>query len=407
MERMSCFCAPAALWETDFLPARLTNYDTSWLDTAMQESDLMWLGCGREKVFFCFDGDLELMHPEDVSPLGHPPIDVAPEDTDQKEHSTDLDALFPDSKAGYDFGTLLRRTDMSASELSQVLWAFVWKGIVSNDTVVALGKGIENKFAFPKHFKNRHNQITGRRRMRGLRPQRGFRPKLSKWTGALPFSGSWRITEKEPLDPDLLEAAERSKERIRLLLERYGILFRELLLKEHNNFQWRRLFRSLRLMELSGEIVSGYFFTDIPGPQFMSHSGFQVLQRLSPGREVYWLNALDPASMCGTQVKTLKDGLPRRLAGTHLVYCGDRLVLVSQRSGRELTLHVEADDPEIQSYLGVLRHLLTRRVQPLRQITVELINGAPAAESPYADALRISFDVSSEYKQLKLYRKDM
>jgi hypothetical protein len=31
-------------------------------------------------------------------------------------------------------------------------------------------------------------------------------------------------------------------------------------------------------MELSGEVLSGYFFKDFPGPQFISSRAFQTLQ---------------------------------------------------------------------------------------------------------------------------------
>ena len=56
----------------------------------------------------------------------------------------------------------------------------------------------------------------------------------------------------------------------RLLLDRYGILFRELLQRELPAFRWSSVFRSLRIMELSGEILAGYFFHGIPGPHSLS-----------------------------------------------------------------------------------------------------------------------------------------
>jgi ATP-dependent Lhr-like helicase len=405
MDQLSCFCASAALWETDILPARLDNYDTSWLDTAMQENDLMWVGCGREKICFCFQPDLDLIQREDGWPEPDRPVEYLHGDSDQTKHGATLHVLFPDTGAGYDFWSLQRRTDMPVSKLSRILWEGVWRGIVTNDTVVSLRKGIENRFTVPEHGETTQNTRNGQRRVHKSMHRRGFRNRFSKWKGALPYIGNWRKMEKQVVESDILEAAERTKERVRLLLDRYGILFRELLFKEPKPFQWQRLFRALRLMELSGEIVSGYFFKDIPGPQFISRKGFQHLRSLSPGKEVFWLNALDPASLCGVPIQSLKDHLPPKIGSTHLVYCGDRLVLVSRRNGRELTFHVNADDPDIQSYLGVLRHLMSRQFQALRQVTVETINGLPAAESPFLNALKLSFDTLVEYKQVVLYRK--
>ncbi len=81
----------------------------------------------------------------------------------------------------------------------------------------------------------------------------------------------------------LLARAEREKERVRLLLDRYGVLFRELLQNELPAFSWGNIFRALRLMELSGEVLTGYFFEGVPGPQFISHEAFRMLQNKISG----------------------------------------------------------------------------------------------------------------------------
>ena len=81
------------------------------------------------------------------------------------------------------------------------------------------------------------------------------------------------------------------------------------------------------------------------------------------------------------------------------------MVLISQRNGKKLTFNVAVDDPQIQEYLIVFRHLLTRRFRPLRQITVETINEEDASRNPFVDVLRVSFDVLVDYKHLVLYRK--
>ena len=198
---------------------------------------------------------------------------------------------------------------------------------------------------------------------------------------------------------------ERDKERVRLLLDRYGILFRELLQNELPAFSWRNVFRALRLMELSGEVLTGYFFEGVPGPQFISHEAFRMLQRKFPEDSVYWICATDPASVCGIRLDALKGKLPRRLPGTHLVYHGSKLVMESRRSGKTLIFHVPENDPHLQSYLGLFHHLLTRRFQPMRRIVIETINGEDASSSPYSDALKINFDLTSDFRNLVLYQK--
>ncbi len=97
------------------------------------------------------------------------------------------------------------------------------------------------------------------------------------------------------------------------------------------------------------------------------------------------MNATDPASLCGLQLDFFKTHLPKRLIGNHLVYHGSRLVLVSDRQGRSLNFLIEANDPDIQSYLCTLRHLLFRVFQPRKKIPIKTINGNNAAHSEYLD----------------------
>ena len=198
---------------------------------------------------------------------------------------------------------------------------------------------------------------------------------------------------------DLLDAEELNKDRARLLLDRYGVVFRELLLRELPPLQWRALFRALRIMELSGEAVTGQFFDGIPGLQFASHAAVRQLQRGLPADRIFWLNATDPASPSGLG---LLDDLPRRVPSNHLVFHGTRLVCTSERRGRGLTFHVGPEHPDLPRYLGFLKALLTRQVRPVRSITLEQINDEPATSSAYRAALEAVFRVTGDRGGLML-----
>jgi ATP-dependent Lhr-like helicase len=219
------------------------------------------------------------------------------------------------------------------------------------------------------------------------------------------FVGNWHIIPKPELPDDLIENEERRKDRVRFLLDRYGILFRELLQKEWPALRWSAVFRALRIMELSGEVISGIFFHGIPGPQFISQEAFGKLQRKLPEDVIYWMNATDPASLCGVQMDSLRGMLPPRVATTHLVYRGRELTVISKRNGKDLSFFVSHDDTDLPKYFISLRHLLTRKFQPLRRIAVETINGEKATDSPYVQAFRSSFDVSVDPKEVVLFRK--
>ena len=106
----------------------------------------------------------------------------------------------------------------------------------------------------------------------------------------------------------------------------------------------------------------------------------------------------------GSGLEGMPDRLPARLPSTHLVYHGVRLVLISRRYGKELEILVPPGEPQFPEYLSFFKVLLTREFNPVKRIFVELINGEPAAASPYAEALKGS-GFQESYKGLELWRK--
>ncbi len=373
LETLFGWSAPAAAWESDLLPARLSPYYPSWLDSLMQESDLEWLGCGPGRLTFAFPTDRELFRePQETAP------------------GLDPQRLFPERRGRYDLAELAQHSGESTARVSDRLWQLAWEGQVTNDSFLAVRKGIENKF---QPVEPRKPQRSSRRH--------GF----ERWRTSRPSYGGWKLVEPEDASRDALELEELNKDRIRVLLARYGVLFRELLLRELPPLQWSRLFRTLRLMELSGEVLAGQFFQGVRGLQLISQAAFRELRRGLPEDAVWWLAAGDPASLCGVEIEGLKASLPARQATTYLVYHGRRPVLVAKRRGRELDPRVGPDHPHLESYLGVLKMLLTRDVQPLPSIDVETIAGEPAVASPYRAKLAEIFHVTAEPRALKLWKR--
>jgi ATP-dependent Lhr-like helicase len=191
---------------------------------------------------------------------------------------------------------------------------------------------------------------------------------------------------------------------VRQLAARYGVLFRELLENELPPLRWSALFRTMRMMELSGELVTGRFFDGIPGPQFALPG---ITAELPPpaaradsaAEPVWWVNACDPASLCGVAVPGLKETLPSRLPTTHVVFRGCTVVLVSRRRARDLEFRVPPDDPLLPGFLAFIRVMVGRDVRPSAAVHVETVNGVGALESPYRPAL-LSFGFAEDYRRL-------
>mgnify|MGYP001478840097 CR=1 FL=1 len=382
LNQLLCWAAPAALWESDILPARLKAYQPEWMDALVQNhEDLRWIGRQGRKVLFCFHAELDLIAPEEKKT----PCSQALED------------LFPEAEGRYPFSALERASQSSAAALNDRLWGWVWQAKVSNDAFAALRRGVETGFKMP----DAHTAVTTTRH-----PGRPGRSAFQRWRGARPAVGNWfRLIFPEDND-DLLDREELRKDRVRLLLERYGILFRELLARELPMLRWGPLFRSLRLMELSGEVLAGHFFEGIAGLQFIASHTLPDLSRAFHREAIFWLNAQDPASLCGLDLPQLRGRLPRRLPGVHLVYHGERPVIFSHGLGAHLEILVPPDHPHLEACFGFLDHLLTRRVAPLRGIGVQRINQAPAPrQEAYVAVLAKRFDVSVDPKEITLHRR--
>ncbi|MFP4407302.1 MAG: DEAD/DEAH box helicase [Spirochaetaceae bacterium] len=391
LEQLLGYPARASLWESDILPARLDPYYPSWLDRAMGESDLRWIGCGNKRVTFAFESDLDL-------------ILEGPRRDDGLSEAAGRLVRALRSGGGRSFLDLAREAELRTDEATEALWELVWNGAATNDALQTLRQGVRTDFT-PEGGAG----ATGERRPgvhsreaisgRGVRTSRR-RGSYRRWSSTRPMGGTWFPMPLPPSPEDPLEEAELLKERVRLLLSRYGILFRELLTRELPPLQWGRLFRTLRLMELSGELTSGHFVDGVTGLQFISPAALRELSAGGGEDRVYWLNAADPASLCGSE---LPGELPRRIPTTHLVYQGAQLVLVSRKSGKELSLKVPPGAPRMNEYLSLFPTFLSRQESSLRRIRVETINGEATGHSAYAEDLK-RFGFIGDGPYLTLYR---
>jgi ATP-dependent Lhr-like helicase len=382
---LQCYPQKASAWEAHILPSRIPNYQNRTLDLMMQSGSVYWVGSDPQQIQFCFADNLSML-----------------------QHRPAENELFADPFSRYDFLTLLDKTGLAAAELSERLWQDVWQGKITNDTFSALRTGIS------QGFKCRDTQQG--------QSARGRRAGFRNWKRSIPFAGDWFLPRYPAAIGDSIAQEEQNKERVRLLVDRHGILFREQLQAESTAFRWPALFRSMRLMELSGELYSGYFFKDIPGPQFISPSALAALTN-SQSLQSFWINATDPISCCGYAFgKNMfrKDGplheeihhkqdnapaLPRRVVGNYLVYQQGQLALVVEQLGKKLNFRIAPDHTDIQDCLLLFHHLLDRLTSPIAKITLDEINNEPATSSPYLAAFGRTFDIVRDHKSVYLQKR--
>jgi ATP-dependent Lhr-like helicase len=366
----------AHAWEEEVLPARLEGYRSQWLDSLVASAGLRWTGCGRQRVVFSFEADRELFATEPS--------------TEAREGAS---ALFPEGPGRLSFWDLADRArslgrSKDSRDLAEKLWDLAWKGAVANESFEAVRRGIANGFRAPEP----------------ARPAGRGRPGFDRWQAARPSLGLWMQTpagEPGVPAPDALESEELNRDRIRQVLHRYGVVFREILENELPPLRWPRLFRSLRVLEFSGEVVAGRFFEGIHGLQFATPAALKELVSEAGREAVWWVNAADPASLCGVDIEGLKQLLPPRLPTTHVVFHGEMPVLVSRRRGRELEIRVPPDAPRLAEYFSFFRVLTGREQRPMNALHVETVNGEAPGTSPYRGVL-LTFGFVEEFRRFTL-----
>lgn len=348
--------APASVWETEILPARVPDYSPLLLDGLLAGSELLWFGTSGTRLAFCLAEDLPLF-------------------TGRSRASPAAGALATSGPLELSDYAALR--GHSTEDATFELWEGVWAGEVTNSGFESMRNGIQSRFTPPL----RENDLPGGRRRASRR----------RWAASRPGSGTWAVlpgglaTADEETDP--IDDLEEAKDLARILLGRYGVLFRSLFDRELDRVRWSTLFAALRIMELSGELISGVFLRGLPSPQFTAPATLHELQAATADRRVYALNATDPASPCGVVPAAEGRGHPIRVPGSHVVYRGSELLLVSRRNGRDLTIYTTPDDPDFPKLFAPLRAMLQRRVDRQARISVETINGKPVRESEFASAL--------------------
>ena len=342
-------CLPAAAWEEEVLPARVADYQPALLDALLQAGDATWYGCGEQRIALAGADSVGLFQHREALP----------------DDGGLFARLWSVPGARYDLLALAKAAGLDSAAMTTLLWRWTWQGHVANDGFAVVRQGLRNDFA-PSDIASAPSARHG----------------LRSWSGTRPFAGAWRaLPDPEPLDR--LGRAEADKVRARQLMQRHGVLFRELCAHEPPPLQWGRLLPALRLLELSGEIVAGHFIAGPSGLQFALPAALPLITD-DEAPAWWWHHAGDPASCCGLDLPGLD--LPPRLAGTHLVWRGAELIAISRRSGRQLDLRLPPGDPAVADCLRILQGWLARAFAPQRKLAVETIDGEPAARSAHRPA---------------------
>jgi ATP-dependent Lhr-like helicase len=273
---------PAGEWER-MLAQRVASYRPEWLDELCLSGEVAW---GRLSV-------LEPVAEGDARPAEQPgwtrktpsrrtPITfVLRHDLPWllRAHRGTVVAAEPATGAGRDVldalrdrgalfhGDLQSATGRPPAEVEEGLWDGVARGLVTADGFSAVRSLLRSR-----------GRVT--RRRSGYRPHAASRRRGGGWRQAA--EGRWTLLPAAPSTKDVDELAETVAWQ---LLHRWGVVCRDVYVKERLAVPWREILWALRRLEARGLIRGGYFVAGVTGEQFTEETTIPLLRR-RPARAV-------------------------------------------------------------------------------------------------------------------------
>jgi ATP-dependent Lhr-like helicase len=287
LRQLQGFEIPANAWERQVLSRRIANYDPKWLDQLCLTGAIGWgrlsphpatledSAAGKRRVIPTSVAPITFFVREEsdwMSP--HHPVVEQPEARGLSDGARQVLEFLRHRGASF-FADIVRGTDKLKAEVETALWELVAAGVVTADG-----------------FDNLRSLIDPKRRA-GQGSGRSSRPRHS--------SGRWALLYADP-------AVERNRAveaTCWMLLKRYGIVFRDLLVRETNLPKWRELQMAFRRLEDRGEIRGGRFVDGFLGEQFalpVAVESLRATRKMPPTGEAITVSAADPLNLVGILV---------------------------------------------------------------------------------------------------------
>ena len=265
----------------------MRDYEPAWLDRLCHQGEVTWL---RLRPPSPDDPDRRLAGATRTTPVSlvlradlpwllaahrgeaSPPVPACGAVAEVVEVLTDKGACFASE--------LARATGRVLADVEAALWEGMARGLLVSD-------GFEPVRAIASGRRHASSSAPRRARLRsgGLRPTE--------------TAGRWSLVPAAATDIDREELAEALADQ---LLERWGVVFYDLVAAEHPAVRWRDLQWALRRMEDRGLVAGGRFVRGFTGEQFalpQAAEALQAIRRADPtGRNVR-LSGTDPLNLTG------------------------------------------------------------------------------------------------------------
>jgi ATP-dependent Lhr-like helicase len=283
--------APAAAWETELLPARVSDYEPEWLDELCLKGRAAWMRMSRPR-------------PEpQAGPTGGWPVRVTPIALLTRRNfallagliqSAELPALrsgagavhaYLDAHGASFFDEIVAGTGLLRTQAEEAIAELVSLGLVTSDSFIGL-----RALLLPL---DRRKPIAG-----------GKRRRRSALFG-IEDAGRWTLTQRTVRSgaTPVADASDPVERGARVLLKRYGVVFWKLLERESPWLPpWRELLRAYRRLEARGDIRGGRFVAGFSGEQFAlpeAVTSLREVRRAPRSGELVAVSGADPLNLAG------------------------------------------------------------------------------------------------------------
>ena len=279
----------AGAWEESVLPARLNGFMSYWLDMLCASGRFAWLRLNTPN-----SGVEPARRSNKQSPITLCTRQGLLHWQRFSKHNVELDQISTQGRQLYRllsergaqfFGDLLSQVGGLPVEVEHGLTELVTLGLVTSDNYAGL------------------RAITGAEKSSRMNRGRKARTKSS----AMENAGRWSLIQGNLLPQDQaresgIDSWESVEYIAKVLLRRYGIVFRRILDMENSVPSWRELHYVYRRMEARGEVRGGRFVDGLAGEQFALPEAVGLLRKMGKQEDqtLVSISAADPLNLTGT-----------------------------------------------------------------------------------------------------------
>ncbi len=351
VEQLDGFELPAAAWESDVLASRINEYDPSLLDTLSLTGRVAWAAGRRSGGAGPIRSTPIALYVRGQS-AGWAAKPSANGEVELSSYAARVREVLEQRGASF-FHELMPLSGLLTTQVESALAELAGLGLVTSDSFAGLRALITPS--------SKRKPLGGRKR------------RHRTVAFGVESAGRWSLTNGTHAE---LSDNERFERTARVLLRRYGVMFRRLLAREPGAPAWRDLLMAYRRLEARGEIRGGRFVSGMSGEQFAlpeAVSQLRAIRRAGGQGRLIGIGAADPVNLTG--IVTSGDRIAT-VARSRILY-RDGVPVLAYEGGEMKVVEPGAEAPTPEMVQTLVRKQLT----PALRARLAL-SGVPVGNTP-------------------------